>query len=237
MSWRPSTWVTLTSLAASPLLVACGESVTSSSASATPAVTVAAGDDACEVSSTELQAGQTTFAVTNEGSEVTEVYVYGEDAGEFTRVISEVENIGPGTSRDMSVDLPAGRYEVACKPGQTGDGIRTPVTVSGESGRDGEEAEPAYDREVELGTDGQQVTGVPQDATAGEAIEFKFTNESDGTRTLELKDPHGTVAGEVEDIAPGETGELVVDLDEAGTWQVVVEGDGVDDVIAELPVS
>ncbi len=46
-----------------------------------------------------------TFEVTNKGSKVTEVYVYGEQGGEFTKVISEVENIGPGTSRDMSVDL------------------------------------------------------------------------------------------------------------------------------------
>ena len=39
------------------------------------------------------------------------------------------------------------------------------------------------------------------------------------------------------DIAPGETGEVVVHLDEAGTWQVIVEGDGVDDVTAPLRVS
>ena len=34
----------------------------------------------------------------------------------------------------MDVDLAAGTYEVACKPGQTGDGIRQKITVTGASG-------------------------------------------------------------------------------------------------------
>lgn len=234
----PSRLSALAALATLPLLAGCAENVTSGSASApSRAVQVAAGDAACKLDATELEAGSTTFLVTNEGSQVTEVYVYGEDSGAFTQVISEVENIGPGTSRDMTVELAVGRYEVACKPGQTGDGIRTPVTVTGESGAASEDPEAAYDREVELTTDGRQVTGVPQDATVGEAIEFKLTNETAGARTLELKGPDGAVAGEVAGIAPGKTGELVVELDEAGTWQVIVEGDGVDDVVVELPVS
>lgn len=82
---------------------------------------------------TDLPAGPTTFEVTNTGSSVTEVYVYGEENGEYTKVISEVENIGPGTSRDMAVDLASGTYEIACKPGQTGDGIRTEFTVQPET--------------------------------------------------------------------------------------------------------
>ena len=58
---------------------------------------------------------------------VTEVYVYGPN----NRVMGEVENIGPSTRRSLVVDLPGGDYEVACKPGMTGDGIRTPIHVSG----------------------------------------------------------------------------------------------------------
>jgi uncharacterized cupredoxin-like copper-binding protein len=241
MSARLRSTVLLASTAAlcAPLLAACGGSDEGGQAGAT--VTVEAGDDACVLDRTDLQAGGTTFAVTNTGSKVTEVYVYGDNgSGEFTKVVSEVENIGPGTSRDMTVDLAAGEYEIACKPGQTGDGIRTPVTVTGAggAGTGGEEsAEPAYDREIELATDGGSVTGLDGGAQTGETIEFKLTNNADAPRVLELKAPDGSVAGESEPVAPGQTGEVVVELAEPGTWTVVVEGDGVADLTVELPVS
>jgi iron uptake system component EfeO len=45
-------------------------------------------------------------------------------------VLGEVENIGPGTSREMAVRLSAGRYVTACKPGMTGDGIRGELVVT-----------------------------------------------------------------------------------------------------------
>jgi iron uptake system component EfeO len=45
--------------------------------------------------------------------------------------MGEVENIGPGVSRDFRVELRAGTYETACKPGMSGKGIRGPFTVSG----------------------------------------------------------------------------------------------------------
>ena len=38
--------------------------------------------------------------------------------------MGEVENIAPGLSRDLHVELPAGTYETACKPGMIGKGIR-----------------------------------------------------------------------------------------------------------------
>ena len=70
----------------------------------------------------------------------------------------------------------------------------------------------------------------------GEVIEFKLTNSSPAPRTLELKDPSGAVAGEVE-VAAGSTEETVIELDASGTWQVIVEGDGVEDIVGELAVS
>lgn len=218
--------------ALSPLLAGCGDDAGSASTSRTT-VAVAAGDDSCEVARTKLQAGAVTLAVTNKGSSTTEVYVYGEKDGEYTRVIGEVENIGPGTSRDLDVDLAGGSYEVACKPGQSGSGIRTPITVSGD-GADSS-ADSGYDREIELATDGTAITGLDGGARKGERIEFKLRNGTDGPRVLELKTPDGGVAGEV-DVAAGATGELVVELDVPGAWQVVVEGDGLDDLVAQLPV-
>jgi len=221
---------------ASPLLLACGQGTPTAGATDS-AVAVAASDDGCALDRTDLEAGEVTFSVTNKGSSVTEVYVYGEEDGEYSKVLSEVENIGPGTSQELRVSLPAGSYEVACKPGQTGDGIRTPVTVSGEAAgsANSESSEEGYDREIELATDGTTLTGLTGGAEEGEVIEFKLTNNSAAARTLELKDPSGAVAGEVE-VAPGSTEETVVELAAPGTWQVIVEGDGAEDIVSELAV-
>ncbi len=218
------------------VLASCGGGEpTGDSAGASVAVT--ATDDACELDRSEVPSGQTMFTVTNDGSSVTEVYVYGAEGGEYTRVISEVENIGPGTSRDMQVDLLSGSYEVACKPGQTGDGIRTELTVTGDGEETAGEAEDSgYDREIELATDGTAITGLEGGAETGERIEFKLTKNGDGPRILEIKDLTGAVVAEIE-VEMGETGETIVELDQAGTWQVIVEGEGLGDLVSELQVS
>jgi iron uptake system component EfeO len=221
-------------LAAAPLLLAAAALAGCGGSGSGTAVEVRAGDDSCEVSETELEAGDLTFAVTNDGDKVTEVYVYGGKDGVYTRVVSEVENIGPGTSRDMDVDLAAGSYEIACKPGQKGDGIRQQVTVTGEG--DGEsEAEEAYDREIELTVDDSGLTELdPATADSGEKIEFKLQNDTDGTRTLEVVAPDGDVAAEF-DVPASEEGEAVVELAEDGDWTVKVEG-GASDVERTLTV-
>jgi iron uptake system component EfeO len=92
-------------------------------------IPVAATDGGCEVGTTELPAGTHTFAITNTGSKVTEFYVYADG----DRVMGEIENIAPGLSRDLLVELPAGEYEATCKPGMVGEGIRKALTVTGES--------------------------------------------------------------------------------------------------------
>jgi iron uptake system component EfeO len=90
-------------------------------------VKVKASDTACEVARTTLDAGTSVFSITNSGSKVTEFYVYAPG----DRIVAEMENIAPGLSRDLHVELPAGSYEAACKPGMTGNGIRAALTVSG----------------------------------------------------------------------------------------------------------
>ena len=52
---------------------------------------------------------------------------YAEDG---QRIVGEVENIGPGLTRELRVSAPAGTYVTACKPGMTGDGIRADFTVT-----------------------------------------------------------------------------------------------------------
>ena len=128
-SSRPAAASVLPLLAAAAL-AGCTDAPGASTAGASPddgTVAVRAADDACEVSRTDLTSGITTFAITNEGSDVTEVYVYADG----DRIVTEKENIGPGTSYDLTVDLTEGTYQVACKPGMVGDGIRQDVAVSG----------------------------------------------------------------------------------------------------------
>lgn len=91
------------------------------------AVTVSSTSDACELSATEAPSGDVTFEVTNDGTDATEFYVYADD-GE--RIVAEVENIGPGLTRDLVVELQPGTYVTACKPGMAGDGIRGTFTVT-----------------------------------------------------------------------------------------------------------
>ena len=82
----------------------------------------------CDVSITEAPAGPLTFEVRNDGTEVTEFYLYAENG---TTIIGEVENIGPGLTRslDTTIDDP-GSYLTACKPAMRGDGIRADFVLT-----------------------------------------------------------------------------------------------------------
>jgi iron uptake system component EfeO len=111
-------------------LAACGsDDGADSTAAAGGPVPVAATDTTCEVAKTSVDAGTSVFTITNKGQKVTEFYVYAPG----DRVMGEVENIIPGVSRDLHVELPAGTYETACKPGMIGKGIRGALTVAGSS--------------------------------------------------------------------------------------------------------
>lgn len=110
------------------LLAACTSTATTSAG----AITVTSTDDACEVTSSQAPSGVVRFTITNAGSQVTEFYLLAEDG---LQVIGEAENIGPGLSRDLVVTAAPGTYTVACKPGMTGDGIRSAFTVT-DSGAD-----------------------------------------------------------------------------------------------------
>ncbi|MES9603783.1 MULTISPECIES: iron uptake system protein EfeO [Actinomadura] len=107
------------------LLTACGGD--GDEAGAAGAVAVTATDDACEVAKTDLPAGKTTFKVANKGSKVNEFEVLKPDG----KILAERENIGPGTSVDFVVNLPAGTYKLLCSAGQTGKGPSQDVTVTG----------------------------------------------------------------------------------------------------------
>lgn len=95
-------------------------------------LTVSSTADECAVSAAEAPSGNLVFEVTNDGDEVTEFYLLAEDG---LRIVSEVENIGPGLTRDLVVTAKPGAYQTACKPGMVGDGIRAEFTVT-DSGAD-----------------------------------------------------------------------------------------------------
>ncbi|SMF33099.1 iron uptake system protein EfeO [Streptomyces sp. Amel2xC10] len=90
-------------------------------------ITVTATDSACETSAKEISAGHVELAIENKGSKVTEVYILFPD----DRVVTERENIGPGTKQRVTAEVKAGSYQIACKPGMKGDGIRQDLKVTG----------------------------------------------------------------------------------------------------------
>jgi iron uptake system component EfeO len=61
---------------------------------------------------------------------VTEFYLYAEG----DRIMGEVENITPGLTRRLIVEVSeSGKYQTACKPGMQGKGIRGRFTVNGDA--------------------------------------------------------------------------------------------------------
>ncbi|MFD0574464.1 cupredoxin domain-containing protein [Kitasatospora gansuensis] len=157
-------------------------------------------------------------------------------------MVTEVENIGPGTSRDMPVKLTPGTYEIACKPGQTGDGIRKRITVQGDAASPSPSAAPASpsasatvtetaqpspsptgapDREIEVEAKEYELEFEGMDkltAKVGERIEFTLENKGSVEHELELFGPDGKVIGEVAPVKPGQKGKAVVSLTVPGTY-------------------
>ncbi|MCG6493763.1 iron uptake system protein EfeO [Kitasatospora sp. A2-31] len=137
MSARRSTAATLLTLAvATAALAGCSQKKDDKASS--DAVKVNATDTACEVSKSSFPAGHVVLDITNKGSKTTEVYVYA--AGD--KIVTERENIGPGTKATINAEIKAGSYEIACKPGMVGDGIRQKITVTGDASAAAAPADP-----------------------------------------------------------------------------------------------
>ena len=139
---RTSSYVALLAAAVLPLtLAACTDN---NAAAAAGPIKVTSTADACTLSTQTAKSGNITFAIQNDGNQVTEFYLLAEDG---LRIVAEVENIGPGLTRNLVVTAPAGNYTTACKPGMQGDGIRAgfEVTESGDK--------PAVDTNLKALTD------------------------------------------------------------------------------------
>ncbi|MDN8594613.1 MULTISPECIES: iron uptake system protein EfeO [unclassified Corynebacterium] len=94
------------------------------------ALDVQANEDSCKVATDSVESGTNTFSITNAGERVTEFYVLADDG---LRVIAERENIAPGSTADLTVQLEPGSYYTACKPGLRGANVgQSEFTVTGE---------------------------------------------------------------------------------------------------------
>ena len=121
-------------------LSACGKDDDGGSAGKAGAITVTATDSTCEVGAKSGAAGATTFKVTNKGSQVNELEILAPDG----RIVSERENIGPGTGAEITVTLSAGTYKILCSAGMTGKGPSQAFTVTGK----GKATDPRLDAAV-----------------------------------------------------------------------------------------
>ncbi len=90
-------------------------------------VNVESSADKCDLTASKAPSGNVVFKVKNTGDEVTEFYFYAEDG---LRIVGEIENVGPGLSRDLVVRAAPGTYVTSCKPGMTGQGLRSKFTVT-----------------------------------------------------------------------------------------------------------
>jgi len=113
------------------------------------AIDVSSTSDGCKLTATTVPSGSVVFNVTNDGDDVTEFYLLADDG---LRIITEVENIGPGLSRELVAQVPPGDYLTSCKPGMVGDGIQAAFTVTdsgaevGPTGEVGEQLQAASDQ-------------------------------------------------------------------------------------------
>ncbi len=83
-------------------------------------------DSACTPAATSSSAGVIDFEFSNKGTKESELYLL-RDNGD---VVGEREGVGPGTTATLTVEVEPGSYTLQCKPGQTGEGIKTPFTVT-----------------------------------------------------------------------------------------------------------
>jgi iron uptake system component EfeO len=149
----------LVGVLALPALASCTDNSAGTAAKGSSrTISVTSTDDSCTLSADEAPSGNLVYKVKNKGQRVTEFYLYGEDG---LRIVGEVENVGPGLSRDLVINVPAGRYVPACKPGMVGKGIRTDFTVTDS----GHEAAVAGAGEQQIATANAQYKAYVRDQT------------------------------------------------------------------------
>lgn len=80
-------------------------------------IAVEIDETTCDVAVSETTSGQVKFTLNNKGPAKNEFEVLAEDK---LRIVGELENLGPGTTRDFTVLLEPGTYYTACKKNMVG---------------------------------------------------------------------------------------------------------------------
>ena len=114
-------------LVAPALLLAASCSDSGQDANAGPGIGATLKDFAITLESESLTAGSTTFDIVNDGPSSHELEVFRTDladgalpvdgstvADDQLEIVDEAEDIAPGTSTSLTVELPAGHYVVIC---------------------------------------------------------------------------------------------------------------------------
>ena len=186
-------------------------------------VNVTATDTTCVASTHEAKSGEIEFIAENKGSVFTEVYLYGPG----DRIMNERENIDPGQTKDFKVKVGGGDYELACKPGMIGDGIRSKFTVTGTP-------DPRLSEPIDCATArGRPTLPVTLDLTdtgfvgtltdicvvAGQKVSFFVQNKGSAPHALAVFGPDGSKVGETPAIPPGQSAELPLDLTTLGDYR------------------
>ncbi|KPH98363.1 Peptidase M75, Imelysin [Actinobacteria bacterium OK074] len=117
----------LTAAATAAALVTVSGCTEKSDGKGSGAIRVTAADSKCDTSTKSVPAGHVTLSIENKGSKATEVEILFPD----DRIVSEKENIGPGTKYTLTAEVKQGSYEIACRPGMKGHGVRQKLTVTG----------------------------------------------------------------------------------------------------------
>ena len=100
-------------------------------------------DTSCEVSASEVPSGTVTFNITNSGTATNEFEILAEDQ---LQIISERENLTPGTTVELTVQLEPGSYYTASKTNMVGALVGATAFTVNDSG----EAVEVSDDEKEL---------------------------------------------------------------------------------------
>lgn len=182
-----------------------------STEAANTTVAVTGTDDSCRIENDILGAGSIAFDFTNEAKKVNELYVVRENGD----VVGEVENVTTGTTRTLTANLSKGTYRVRCKPGQTGKGIESGFTVTGDGGKTQAKAERTITFDaVDFHYEHLDLAGI----MAGETIRFEMTNSGEQPHEFEVLDASGEPLGEVAAVEKGASGGATVTFDKAGTY-------------------
>jgi iron uptake system component EfeO len=132
MTSRPRTRIGLSVAAGAVALMALSACAPNSSSTSSThdgtKISVRSTASDCVLSAPTAPSGTVTFTVSNAADDVTEFYLLGSDG---KRVVGEAENVAPGAPRTLTLQLKAGKYFTACKPGMVGDGVgRASFTVT-----------------------------------------------------------------------------------------------------------